>query len=68
MGNCPPGEMSYDILSRPLPGYQHCGTIRVSYYISPGVQVGVSRVLVGWVGGLGSVSYTHLTLPTSVAV
>ena len=50
MGNCPPGEMSYDILSRPLPGYQHCGTIRVSYYISPGVQVGVGRGwLVGWV-------------------
>ncbi|XP_076434703.1 uncharacterized protein LOC143274697 isoform X2 [Babylonia areolata] len=38
LGNCPPGEMSYDILSRPLPGHPHCGTIRVTYYISPGIQ------------------------------
>ncbi|KAL8604678.1 hypothetical protein ACOMHN_013458 [Nucella lapillus] len=38
VGNCPPGEMSYDILSRPLPGHSHCGTIRVTYYISPGIQ------------------------------
>ncbi|XP_076461463.1 E3 ubiquitin-protein ligase DTX4-like [Babylonia areolata] len=38
LGDCPPGEMSYDILPLPLPGHPRCRTIRVNYTIPPGTQ------------------------------
>ncbi|CAN7988061.1 unnamed protein product, partial [Ixodes pacificus] len=38
-GNQPPGHMSCTLLPVSLPGYEGCGTIRVNYHISPGIQV-----------------------------
>lgn len=37
-GNQPPGHMSCTLLPVSLPGYEGCGTIRVNYHISPGIQ------------------------------
>lgn len=38
LGNCPPGEMNFDIIHRSLPGYPGSNSIRVMYHISPGTQ------------------------------
>ncbi|XP_064612188.1 LOW QUALITY PROTEIN: E3 ubiquitin-protein ligase DTX1-like [Liolophura sinensis] len=37
-GNCPKGEMEYDILPNHLPTFPNCGTIQIKYDIRPGTQ------------------------------
>ncbi|KAK7506038.1 hypothetical protein BaRGS_00002760 [Batillaria attramentaria] len=36
IGNCPPGEMSFDIIQRSLPGFPGCNTIRGPEHPHPG--------------------------------
>ncbi|XP_026875630.2 E3 ubiquitin-protein ligase DTX4-like [Electrophorus electricus] len=37
-GNQPPGKMEYHIIPHSLPGHPDCKTIRIIYFIPPGIQ------------------------------
>ncbi|XP_056387149.1 E3 ubiquitin-protein ligase DTX4 [Hyla sarda] len=38
IGSQPPGKMTFHVIPHSLPGYPDCETIRIIYYIAPGVQ------------------------------